>query len=233
MFTTRMQQFVRRMAAHLAPFLKRIGLTPNFLTLAGLFITAGAALLVASGHLLVGGVVLLFGALFDILDGAVARISGRVHRYGAFWDSTVDRYAEAFIYGALLYYFLVGGRDRVLGSMLVMAALTGSLLVSYVRARAQSLNFECDGGLFARPERVVLTVIALVISPLLIWVLWLLAVFTNVTAVQRIWFVWRQARVELATEKAEDTLKASKPQPAVRPTSEGGAATETATPPPA
>ncbi len=227
-----MQQFVRGLAAHIAPFLKRLGLTPNFLTLAGLVITAGAALLVASGHLLIGGLVLLFGALFDILDGAVARISGPVHRYGAFWDSTVDRYAEAFIYGALLYYFLAGGPDRVLGSMLVMASLTGSLLVSYVRARAQSLNFECDGGLFARPERVVVTVIALVISPLLIWVLWLLAIFTNVTAVQRIWFVWRQARAELALERGAGAQAPTQAQPKAVVSKDGAAATEPGSAPP-
>ena len=94
---------------------------------------------------------------------------------------------------ALLAYFIFHGH-HTLEPMLVVFALTGSLLVSYVRARAQSLGFTVDGGLLARPERVVITVIGLVIAPLLIWALWILAVLTNVTAVQRIWVVWKQAR---------------------------------------
>ena len=84
--------------------------------------------------------------------------------------------------------------------MLVIFALTGSLLVSYVRARAQSLGFTCDGGLLARPERVVITVIGLIVSPLLVWALWILAVMTNVTAVQRIFLVWQQSRRTAATD---------------------------------
>jgi CDP-diacylglycerol--glycerol-3-phosphate 3-phosphatidyltransferase len=94
---------------------------------------------------------------------------------------------------ALLAYFIFHGH-HTLEPMLIVFALTGSLLVSYVRARAQSLGFNGDGGLLARPERVVITVIGLVIAPLLIWALWILAVLTNVTAVQRIWVVWQQAR---------------------------------------
>ena len=94
---------------------------------------------------------------------------------------------------ALLAYFIFHGH-HTLEPMLVVFALTGSLLVSYVRARAQSLGFTVDGGLLARPERVVITVIGLVIAPLLIWALWILAVLTNFTAVQRIWVVWQQAR---------------------------------------
>jgi len=90
----------------------------------------------------------------------------------------VDRYAEAMTSIALLYYFIFHGH-HTLEPMLVVFALTGSLLVSYVRARAQSLGFNCDGGLLARPERVVITVIGLVIAPLLIWALWILAILTK------------------------------------------------------
>ena len=150
-------------------------------------------MLIALGFLLPGGLLLLIASGFDILDGALARVSGREQRYGAFLDSTVDRYAEAMTSIALLYYFIFHGH-HTLEPMLVVFALTGSLLVSYVRARAQSLGFNGDGGLLARPERVVITVIGLVIAPLLIWALWILAILTNVTAVQRIWVVWQQAR---------------------------------------
>jgi CDP-diacylglycerol--glycerol-3-phosphate 3-phosphatidyltransferase len=193
-FTSKFQDWVRAQARKLVPLLRVFGLTPNMLTMIGLVITAGSAVLIASGHLIEGGLVLVLAALFDILDGAVARVTGKVYRYGAFLDSTTDRYAEGFTYIGLLYYFVVTGHKTV-EPVLVIAALNGSLLVSYVRARAQSLGFVCDGGLLARPERVVLTVIGLLFADkLLLPVLWILALLTNITAVQRIWFVWRQSR---------------------------------------
>jgi CDP-diacylglycerol---glycerol-3-phosphate 3-phosphatidyltransferase len=193
-FTSRLQGWVRSGARHIVPALRALGFTPNALTIVGLVICAGSAVLVGFGYLLPGGLLLLLASGFDILDGALARVSGREQRYGAFLDSTVDRYAEAMTAIALLAYFIFHGH-HTLEPMLVVFALTGSLLVSYVRARAQSLGFTVDGGLLARPERVVITVIGLVIAPLLIWALWILAVLTNVTAVQRIWVVWQQARL--------------------------------------
>ena len=193
MFTNRLQEWVRARARRLVTSLHLRGVTPNLLTLTGLVVTAVAAVLVSLGWLLAGGLVLLFAGLFDILDGAVARVAGRVRPYGAFLDSTTDRYAEVITYAALLYHY-ASKPGNTLPAMLVVLALGGSLLVSYVRARAQSLGFTCDGGLLARPERVVITAAGLVISPLLISALWALAVLTNVTAVQRILTVWRQAR---------------------------------------
>jgi len=192
-FTTRLQKWVRAGARRLVPALRALHLTPNSLTVVGLLICAGSAVLVALGYLIPGGVLLLLASGFDILDGALARVTGSEYRYGAFLDSTTDRYAEAFTYIALLYYFLFSQHDT-LEPMLVMFALTGSLLVSYVRARAQSLGFDADGGLLQRPERVVITVIGLMVMPLLVWALWLVAVLANVTAVQRIWEVWQQSR---------------------------------------
>ena len=193
MFTARFQEWVRGAARRLVPVLRLLGLTPNALTVLGLVVSVASAVLVALGSLTIGGIVLLLASGFDILDGALARVTGRVHRYGAFLDSTTDRYAECFIYIALLYYFLAHTHSSV-EPMLVTVALTGSLLVSYVRARAQSLGFASHGGLLARPERVVITVVGLVFTPALYWALWVLAVLTNVTAVQRIWIVWQQAR---------------------------------------
>jgi CDP-diacylglycerol--glycerol-3-phosphate 3-phosphatidyltransferase len=192
-FTTRFQDWVRAGARRLVRVLGLDRVSPNTLTVTGLVINALSGVLIATGQLIVGGVVLLLASLFDVLDGAVARVTGKVYRYGAFLDSTTDRYAEGFTYIGLLWYYLFNGHHTV-EPMLVMAALTGSLLVSYVRARAQSLGFLCDGGLLARPERVVITVIGLLIPPLLLPVLWILALLTNITAVQRIWFVWRQSR---------------------------------------
>ncbi|MEA2670568.1 MAG: CDP-diacylglycerol---glycerol-3-phosphate 3-phosphatidyltransferase [Chloroflexota bacterium] len=199
MFTTRFQDWVRAGARRLVRLLGLDRVSPNTLTVTGLVVNALSGVLIATGHLIVGGVVLLLASLFDVLDGAVARVTGKVYRYGAFLDSTSDRYAEGFTYIGLLWYYLFNGHHTV-EPMLVMAALTGSLLVSYVRARAQSLGFVCDGGLLARPERVVFTVIGLLIPPLLLPVLWILALLTNITAVQRIWFVWRQSRQTAAVD---------------------------------
>ena len=201
MFTSRLQGWVRSGARRVVPALRALGLTPNILTIIGLVICAGSAVLVGSGSSGQGGLLLLLASGFDILDGALARVTGREQRYGAFLDSTVDRYAEAMTAIALLAYFIFHGH-HTLEPMLVVFALTGSLLVSYVRARAQSLGFTVDGGLLARPERVVITVIGLVIAPLLIWALWILAVLTNVTAVQRIWVVWQQARTNAGHRRA-------------------------------
>ena len=193
MFTARFQAWVRARARELVPALRALHLSPNALTIVGLVVCAASAVLVSLGYLVAGGIVLFVASAFDIFDGALARVTGKTQRYGAFLDSTVDRYAEAFTYIALLYHFLFRGQ-ATLEPMLVIVALTGSLLVSYVRARAQSLGFIVNGGLLARPERVVITVIGLIIAPLLVWALWVLAVLTNITVMQRIWLVWQQSR---------------------------------------
>jgi CDP-diacylglycerol---glycerol-3-phosphate 3-phosphatidyltransferase len=198
-FTSQFQEWVRASARRLVTAFGLERINPNTLTVIGLFINAVSGVLVAASFLVLGGVVLLLASVFDILDGAVARVTGKVYRYGAFLDSTTDRYAEGFTYMGLLYYYLFNGHHTV-EPMLVIASLTGSLLVSYVRARAQSLGFVCDGGILARPERVVIIVLGLLVTPLLLPLLWVLAVLTNVTAVQRIWFVWRQSRQTAAAD---------------------------------
>jgi CDP-diacylglycerol---glycerol-3-phosphate 3-phosphatidyltransferase len=195
-FTTRFQQWVRRRAQAGARWLAKLPITPNQVTVAGMLVVFAAAALVAGGHLLAGGVVLAFGASFDIFDGALARVTKRSYPYGAFLDSTTDRYAEAAVYIGLAAYYVgqPNPRPAVLG---VLLALVGSMSVSYVRARAQSLGYKCDSGLFARPERIVATIVGLVFGGwVLLIVIWTLAVLTNFTAVQRIFEVWRQARVQ-------------------------------------
>ena len=194
MFTTRFQTWVRRHAQALASWLGRLPITPNQVTVAGMLVTFVAASLAATGNLLAAGLVLAFGGTFDILDGALARATKRSYPYGAFLDSTTDRYSEAAVYLGIVMFFLgrPNPRPAILGASL---AIFGSLLVSYVRARAQSLGFKCDSGLFARPERVVATVVGLLLGPtVLFWIVWVLAILTNFTAIQRIFEVWRQAR---------------------------------------
>ncbi len=195
MFSRLLQRSVRAGAQRFANFAQLVRVSPNVLTLVGLGITAAAAVLIALGMLLPAGLVMLLAGSFDILDGAVARASGKTHSYGAFLDSTADRYGEGIVYLGLLYLFLVR-EHQDLQVFLVAAALLGSLLVSYVRARAQSLGFTCDVGWFARPERVVITAVGLLINQMTI-VVWILAVATNATALQRVHAVWTQYRVQL------------------------------------
>ena len=196
MFTTRFQQWVRRRAQSFAGWFSALPVTPNQVTVAGMLVVFIAGGLIATGHLLAAGIVLAVGASFDILDGALARVTKLSYPYGAFLDSTTDRYAEAAIYLGLVLYYVgqPNGRAAVVGGLL---ALIGSFSVSYVRARAQSLGFKCDSGLFARPERIVVTIAGLLFAgPVLFWVIWALALLTNFTALQRIWEVWGQARAQ-------------------------------------
>jgi CDP-diacylglycerol---glycerol-3-phosphate 3-phosphatidyltransferase len=204
MFTTRFETWVRRRAEALMSAIGRIPITPNQITVIGVALTFVAAVLVAFGYLRWAGVVLIVAGTFDILDGALARSSGRSYPYGAFLDSTLDRYSEGAIYIGLAAYFAstTGPLQRWL-LLATVAALAGSFLVSYVRARAQSLGFTCESGLFARPERVVVTVVGLIFgAPILYGVVFLLAILTNLTALQRIREVWLQGRAQrLAMER--------------------------------
>src|SRR5205807_2815264 len=139
--------WVRRNAQRLARLLGRLPITPNQVTIAGTLLTFGAAVLAGLGHLRAAGVVLAVSGTFDILDGALARATKRSYPYGAFLDSTFDRYSEGAVYIGLVAYFVSAGgpleRWLVLGTV---TALAGSFLVSYVRARAQSLGFTCETG---------------------------------------------------------------------------------------
>src|SRR5712664_2098896 len=219
MFTTRFEAWVRRHAEALMSALQRLPVTPNQITVVGTALTFVAAVLTAFGQLRWGGVVLAFAGTFDILDGALARSTGRSYAYGAFLDSTLDRYSEGAMYLGLIAYFVsAGGPFQRWLILSTAAALGGSFLVSYVRARAQSLGFTCESGLFARPERLVVTVVGLVFSGVLGgWVLYLvvflLAVLTNLTALQRIREVWLQGRAQrLAIERETKARRAAPPQ---------------------
>jgi CDP-diacylglycerol--glycerol-3-phosphate 3-phosphatidyltransferase len=220
MFTTRFEAWVRRHAEALMAALGRLPVTPNQITVFGTALTFVAAVLAASGHLLLGGIVLAFAGTFDILDGALARSSGRSYPYGAFLDSTLDRYSEGAMYIGLIAYFVSAGGP--LEKWLVVAtgaALAGSFLVSYVRARAQSLGFTCETGLFARPERVVVTVVGLVFGGVVLAaVVFLLAILTNLTALQRIREVWLQGRAQrLAREREAKAASAPRSGQPVKP----------------
>jgi CDP-diacylglycerol--glycerol-3-phosphate 3-phosphatidyltransferase len=175
-------------------WLSRIGMTANMATLIGLLLNAGVAAVIASGHPRLGGVLLLFASAFDMVDGAIARSTGSVSKFGGFFDSTLDRYSEIVVYVGLLIW-LNQGPDDHLGSLLILIAASGALMISYARARAEAIGYGASVGLVARPERVILLAACLIINQPL-WALWILAILTHVTAVWRIVHVWRATQAD-------------------------------------
>ncbi len=175
----------------IAIFLNKIGLMPNTMTILGLAGNAVGALLLAKGQMLAGGLFILAMGPVDALDGTMARLRGEPTKFGAFVDSVTDRYSELVIFAGLLFYYLQQGDWLSCG--LVYAAAAGSVLVSYVRARGQSLGYETNVGILTRLERYLVLAPALIVSRP-IWALWIIALFANFTAVQRIIAIRRQAR---------------------------------------
>jgi CDP-diacylglycerol---glycerol-3-phosphate 3-phosphatidyltransferase len=192
MFSKFGRQLFALPVAYAVGLLKAAGISPNALTLTGFLLTALTALFLAGGYFRWGALLLLVASFFDMLDGALARANAQSSRFGAFLDSTLDRYSESITFLALAYYYsgISGARTEL---MLVVVILIGSLMVSYTRARAEALNVECKAGMLQRPERVVLLIAALLIG----WmqpVLWIMAVLTNISAVQRIYEVYSNTR---------------------------------------
>jgi CDP-diacylglycerol--glycerol-3-phosphate 3-phosphatidyltransferase len=178
----------RTVARTVAVGIGRTGVTPNALTIIGLLLNIGVAAVLAAGYLTIGGVLLLAAGAFDMLDGALARSTGQVTKFGAFFDSTLDRYSELIVFGGLLLYMQASG--LLVESALIYAAAAGSVMVSYARARAEALGFNCEVGWLPRPERILVLAAGLVLGYPAV-ALWVLAVLTNITAVQRIIHVWR------------------------------------------
>lgn len=167
------------------------GVNPNFLTFFGFLINLWAAVLFAWGFFFAAGWVMLFAGLFDMVDGRVARAQGRVTTFGAFFDSTVDRYSDLALFLGLLWHYAYIGRGRY--AVLVGIAMAGSVMVSYSRARAESLIPQCKAGFFERPERIVLMIIG-ALADKMAPVLWLLAIGSNITVIHRIVHTWRELR---------------------------------------
>jgi CDP-diacylglycerol--glycerol-3-phosphate 3-phosphatidyltransferase len=180
-----------------ARLLARTPVTPNTITWIGFVLAVGGAVLIAVGQLLAAGLVVLIAAFFDILDGALARLTNRATPFGAVLDSTLDRLSEAvLLIGILVLY---AGDGNVYPVLLVAATLVFSLLVSYIRARSETLGLDCQVGLFTRGERVVLLVLGLCLSPVAGWALpvalLVILVFSFVTVIQRLVYVWQKTRV--------------------------------------
>lgn len=167
----------------------KLGIHPDTITIVGLIVVAVAAVFIAQGEMLIAGILLVISLPLDALDGAVARAMERKDQFGAVLDSSLDRYADGFIFGGLAYYFASIDQDGYL--LLSLAALMGSFVVSYVRARAGEADLSVKIGLFSRFERVIALLVMFFVPPLFIPALWVLAIGTNITGIQRLWFVYR------------------------------------------
>lgn len=174
----------------IAAFLNKAGLKPNMLTIFGLAGYILAALLIVNGKIMWSGITLLVFAPIDALDGTMARLRNEPTRFGAFVDSVTDRYSEFIIFAGLLYYF--ASRMDLLAVMLVFFAAAGSIMVSYIRARAEAIGYDAKVGLMTRLERLVILISCLILQIPLV-AMWILAIFANLTAFHRIWVVRKQA----------------------------------------
>jgi CDP-diacylglycerol--glycerol-3-phosphate 3-phosphatidyltransferase len=196
---SRLSEFRKTLARYLTGsvvgFLAKTPLTPNTITWIGFLVTVGAGILIVTGHLFAAGFVVLAAGFFDILDGALARRTNRVTRFGGVLDSTLDRLAEAAILIGLLVMYT--RQQAVTEVALVSVTLIGSQLVSYVRARAEGLGLQCEVGIFTRAERVVVLTLGLLLSQfdyVLIIALAIILVFSYVTVGQRLFYVWQQTK---------------------------------------
>lgn len=191
MFDGRFRSGVDRAVQPIGRALRRTGLAPDHLTALGLLMAIPTAWAIATGRLGLGLGLLIGSAVPDLLDGALAKASGRGSIRGAFFDSVADRVTDTLVLGGLAWYLLDTHRGHI--ALLPMAVLGASLLVSYERAKAESLGYEAKGGLMERAERVVVLCAALAFSVLMIPLLWLMLGLTVVTAAQRFVRVWQQA----------------------------------------
>lgn len=173
-----------------AQIFKTLHITPNMITLSGLLLNCVVAYLIIAGRIQAAGVLYIFAAGFDAIDGTLARMVGVRSRFGAFWDSTLDRMGEAIVISAVGVWAALQG--DAMGVGLAFAALTTSYLVSYTRARAEGLGLDTKVGFGTRVERYLVMVLALITGYAVIG-LAIIAVIAGVTVLQRIYDVWRQA----------------------------------------
>lgn len=207
MISERIGQWVRRYMLHVGAWLGKSRISPNMFTIIGLLLNFAVAVVIASGHPRWGGVFLLVASAFDMVDGAVARATGQMSKFGGFLDSTLDRYSEIVVYIGLLIFLNTTGQDHI-GAVLTLIAATGALMISYARARAEAVGYGATVGLVARPERVVLLALCLIINEPL-WALWILAVATHITALTRIVHVWRLSLADPTNMKTPTAKAAS------------------------
>lgn len=171
----------------LYPFARRVSVSPNSLTLTGFGITTVAALVIAS-DLRLGGILIIAGGLFDMLDGIVARTNGKATEFGAFLDSVLDRFSDAFLFMGVAWR--LGSAGDSVGAFLSLGTMLGAFVISYARARAEGLGKDCKTGIMERAERIVLLALGAITG----WlgpVLWVMFVLTYLTVFQRMFHVYK------------------------------------------
>ena len=206
MFDGRFRTSVAKGVDPIGSSLRRLGVSADHLTAVGLVLAAGCAVAIGSGRLGLGLALLIGSAVPDLLDGAVAKASGTASARGAFFDSVADRVSDSLVIGGIAWY--VGSRHGAHAAILPLAVLGASTLVSYERAKAESLGFSAKGGLMERAERIVALCVGVAFSVVLMPVLWITLGLTLMTAVHRFVMVWRQAsaRTEEETDSGDGVI---------------------------
>ena len=193
------QDYYYRLLNPIVGFLIRRGIHPNLLTTFGLVFSILSAILLAKGYFFLGGLTIIVAGTCDLMDGKVARATGLGSKFGALYDSAIDRYSEVIMFFGVCFYFIVN--EMYITSIAVFIAVTGSLMVSYIRAKSESLGLQCKVGLMQRQERIVFLASGALFGnitfvstyPLsLMFAIWIIAISANYTAVQRLYYVWKE-----------------------------------------
>ena len=210
MFDGKFRASVDRAVKPVGAGLERTGMSPDHLTVLGLVVAMGASVAIGAGFLRLGLLLVVLAALPDLFDGALAKASNTSSQRGAFFDSVIDRVTDALLFGGVAYYFATHEDPRL--AVLPYAVSALAMVISYQRAKAESLGLDAKGGLMERAERIVLLCIGLFLQPwiddALVWVMWLMLVLITITAVQRFVKVWTQAAVAPITQARIDLRRA-------------------------
>jgi len=201
MFDGRFKTQIERYVRPVGESLRRTGLSPDHFTLLGLCVAAASAVAIGTGKMQLGLLLVICSALPDLLDGALAKASNSASQRGAFFDSVVDRVSDSFLFGGVAWFY--ASSDTPQFSIVPFAILGASLIISYERAKAESLGLYAKGGLMDRAERIILLCFGLLFDSLLKWVLVVMLVLVVMTAVQRFAKVWKQAAVAPVTAEKQ------------------------------
>ncbi len=202
MFDGRYREPIEKIVKPIGILLRKTGMSADQLTILGLIIAAFAAVAIASGRLLLGFFLVILAALPDLLDGALAKASNSASQRGAFFDSVIDRVTDSLLLGGLTWY--IGDEYGTNAAVVPFAIMAVSSLISYERAKAESLGLSAKGGLMERAERIVVLCFGLLFNAILMPVLWVMLVLTSMTALQRFIKVWKQAGVSSRTQDRRD-----------------------------
>jgi CDP-diacylglycerol--glycerol-3-phosphate 3-phosphatidyltransferase len=203
MFDGNFRKGVDRVLDPVGVALSRIGISANALTAVGIIIAGIGSILIGQGRLFLGFIFLILTGLPDALDGAVAKASGTTSIRGAFLDSVSDRVTDILLFCGIAWYLASNEPGRIM--MLPVAVMGAAMLISYQRAKAESLGFDAKGGIMERAERFIVLALGLLINNILIPVLWVMLILTIITAIQRFIKVWKQATAQLKKSPEPDT----------------------------